>query len=1002
MVRRAFLALCGLMFEAHAQRLAIKTYTTADGLSHNSVHRILADSRGFVWFATAEGLSRFDGYGFTTYGTAQGLPHPNVYSIVETRNGVLWVGTGAGLCRFDSRPSAGSDGRICDAFPIVSGANVEVRALAEGSDGILWAGTSVGLWRSIRRAGSLSFQNVSLPSVRFLNLGVTGLLEDSYQKLWIVTEGGLYRRWPDGRIERYRSALMQGPDSFRTLRGDLRGGLFFCGLGLFSCTPTPTACSGERFWNKRRGLWSDYVMDVSGASGGGAWVVNLDGVSRVLPADSNQARAVAYLSAVDLGDFPLEAVAEDPEGNVWVGSDGGGASRISHDGLVSYSERDGLGSHNVVSIFEDDGGQLFAVSRSRDGLFLNRLLGEKFQAIRVNVDPRGVSTVWHGHYQVMTPGTEGEWWVVTRLGLARFSGIREASELAGTIPEYKLPQQNLIRLYRDRHGNVWITDQHSAEADHILVRWNSKRHAIEGFPPSVGGPNLARDRVNAYAEDHAGNLWLGLERGGLWHLESIRFRHIDLPQDVSRGEINWLHTDREGRLWIASSVAGAGRIDHPEREDSLSAQYTTRQGLSSNEVQCIAEDFSGKIYLGTARGVDRLDPGTGRVQHYTTADGLAHGELQTAFRDRRGWLWFGAQQGLSRLIPAPAGPSKPPPVAIIGISVGGSPVPLSPLGETEISLPDLPHGRDQVQVEFVGLSFRAGEAIQYQYSLEGAANEWSPPTQQRTVTYAGLTPGSYRFLVRAVNSDGLITAQPASVRFTIPPPFWLRWWFVSGALVAFASVAWMGWRYRQKQLAAVHRVRMRIAADLHDDIGSSLSQIAILSELARRAPGNPERNGPLDQIAEVSRELVDSMSDIVWSTDPRRDRLGDLANHLRQHAGEVLGASNIEFHFVTSAIEGDRKLSVNARRQIFLVFKECIHNMTGHSRCTQAQASLTREGNWLCLNVSDNGIGFDVTREHDGHGLASMRERAESLGGEIEYVAGAEGTTIRLRVPLRQ
>jgi signal transduction histidine kinase len=494
---------------------------------------------------------------------------------------------------------------------------------------------------------------------------------------------------------------------------------------------------------------------------------------------------------------------------------------------------------------------------------------------------------------------------------------------------------------------------------------------------------------------------MGAELSGLWRFDSTGFQHVELPPQFTEGPMNWLHADRMGRLWMARGVAGVARIDRPEADALVSARYTTRQGLSSNEVLCMTEDLSGNIYLGGARGVDRLDPGSGHVKHYTTSDGLAFGELQTAFRDSRGWLWFGTQRGLSRLIPSAAKARPATHARITRISVAGALVPVSPLGQEEVALPDLQPGHEQVQIEFVGLGFHAGETPGYQYLLEGAASGWSAPGAQRVVTYAGLRPGKYRFLVRALNSDGRVTG-PASVRFTVLPPFWMQWWFFAALFAVCGSAAWLAWRYRQKQLAAVQGVRMRIAADLHDDIGASLSHIAMLSELARRdaSKAQPERTGHLDQIAEVSRELVDSMSDIVWSTDPRRDHLGDLADRMRQYAGEVFGASNIEFRFTASAIEEGSKLSVNARREIFLVFKECLHNITRHSGSTKAWIHLRREGNALVMEAGDNGVGFDASRAIHGNGLRSMRARAENLGGEIEFVTGGQGTTVRLTAPL--
>ena len=172
----------------------------------------------------------------------------------------------------------------------------------------------------------------------------------------------------------------------------------------------------------------------------------------------------------------------DRAGNVWVGSDGGGAFRIATDGLVSYSEKEGLGSHDVLSVFEDAGGQLLAVSRSRKGLFLSRLAGERFEAIRLNVGPRRVFVIWHGRYEVTAAGADGEWWVATHRGLARFSGIREISELSRASPRYELAGENIFRLFRDRQRNIWISLQHGPHT--VLMRWNCQSRRIERFPDS--------------------------------------------------------------------------------------------------------------------------------------------------------------------------------------------------------------------------------------------------------------------------------------------------------------------------------------------------------------------------------------------------------------------------------------------------------------------------------------------------------------------------------------
>jgi two-component sensor histidine kinase len=496
-----------------------------------------------------------------------------------------------------------------------------------------------------------------------------------------------------------------------------------------------------------------------------------------------------------------------------------------------------------------------------------------------------------------------------------------------------------------------------------------------------------------------GAVWMGLEHGGLWRRSKTGFQHFGSAEGVPGRSINALYTDTDGRIWVGSSVAGVSLIDQPGSTHPTFRSYTTREGLSSNEILCITQDLAGRMYLCTARGVDRLEPSTGHVKHYTTADGLAAGELQIAFCDRLGQLWFGTQQGLSRFIPKNSDAARPVQVTFSGIRVEDNALPVSQAGETNFFLPDLSTGSDRVQFDFVGLSFEAGEVLQYQYRLEGADDTWSAYTPHRSVVYAGLHPGHYRFLVRAVNSKGLLSPQPASADFTILAPIWLRWWFLVAVFGSISFVFHLAWRYRARQLVAVQRIRTRIATDLHDDIGSGLSQIAILSEVIRR--GSLRNSGSaLDQIADVSRELVDSMSDIVWATDPHRDRVGDLAQRMRQFAGEVLGGSDIEFQVLLSGIEEERKLSANVRRQVYLVFKEWVNNVVHHSESTEARVSLDETASSLVLEISDNGKGFDVSQNCPGHGLASMRQRTASLDGNIEWISGVGGTTVKMRVPL--
>ena len=1001
-VRRACLCACALSSLAYTERLPVKVYTAADGLAHNSVHRIVSDKGGLIWFCTAEGLSRFDGYGFRNFGTADGLPEAHVYDILETRSGDYWVATAGGLCRTHaSKLDHPSEEKAFTSYSLPPEAGLEVHSLAEARDGTLWVGTAKGLCRSVQTGKGEVFQVASpqIPNQSNWPLTVTALLEDDFQSLWIGTGNGLFRRWPDGRVERHRArALEEGSKPWiNNLRKDSRGRIWAStNKGLFTLTPTRLGSCNEHLFTHTSGMRIDFVFDAVVRPDHSLWAVSLDGVSRLLPSGPPSAKHLEPVTAsMGLADFPLEAIALDRDQNAWVGSDGGGVSRIARNGFVSFNEADGLGSHDIISVFENPNGKLCAVSRSRDALFVNTVSGKGLHAIRVNVPSDLVSMRWHGHYQV-TANIAQDWWVATRLGLARFSGIKNPAELAHVRPRIYRRDENIFRLFQDRRGDLWISDQHYPE--NVLTVRNHRTGAFDRFPKSNGGPDLINDRIQAYSEDRAGDVWMGLEHGGLWRRSAAGFHHFSVTETFLGRSINSLFTDREGRLWVGSSTAGVDRVDNPETEHPSFATYDTRQGLSSNEILCITEDFAGQIYLCTARGVDRLEPTTGHIKRYTTADGLPSGELQAAFCDRFGALWFGTQQGLARLVPTNQRPAAGAPVMLSGIRVQGEALAIRPAGETIITLPDLRPGRDRIQFDFTGLSFEAGDFLRYQFVLKGAEDTWSLPSSQRSVIYAGLHPGNYRFLVRAINSDGMVSPQPASVAFAILAPFWMRWWFLAFVFGTISLAIDFIRRYRARQLMAVERVRMRIATDLHDDIGSGLSQIAILSEVVKRQVTEGAVS-VLDQIAGVSRELVDSMSDIVWATDPHRDQVGDLSQRMREFAGEVLGGSEIRFRLLLGGINEKRKLSVNVRRQVYLVYKECINNVVHHSGSTEAMVSLDCDASSLALEVSDNGMGFDVMESSYGHGLASLRDRAAKLGGNIEWISSRTGTTVKMRVP---
>jgi signal transduction histidine kinase len=466
----------------------------------------------------------------------------------------------------------------------------------------------------------------------------------------------------------------------------------------------------------------------------------------------------------------------------------------------------------------------------------------------------------------------------------------------------------------------------------------------------------------------------------------------------------------DGALWIGSSSAGLTVLRDVGADRPRFERYTTADGLSSNNVQCLTEDRWGRIYMGTSRGVDRLDPANGRVKHLGAAEGLASDYVTAALRDSTGALWFGTNDGISRLVPAAEDLAAVSPVWIREIRAGGAPQPISELGVSELSGLRLPAAKNHLQIAFFGVAVGMGGPLRYRYRLEGSETDWTGPTDRRLVHYPSLAPGDYRFVVEAVNSDGVASPQYASVSFAVLRPWWQRRWFVSLAVVTLTSLAFALHRVRLARMVAVERVRARIAADLHDDIGGSLSRIAIQSEVARRdladQAGTSARR--LDEIGDTARDLLDSLADVVWSVDPVQDDLECVERRVREFAADVLGSRGVRWTLRSTGHLGRFVLGPEARRDLLLLLKEGITNIARHADARIAGLQLRVDDRTLHAELQDDGRGFDPANVQQagrvqGRGLANMRMRAGKLRARmtIESAPGA-GTRLTLSVVLRK
>jgi len=1040
-----------------AEHLPVKIYTSADGLGSSFVDYLTRDSRGFMWFCTRDGLSRFDGSQFTTYQLSGENAAPGFENISETSKGLYFVSTTGGLFYFDqntvSRAHSDTGARPVLNAKFASGNRGYV---LEDHAGDLWFGT-VGLFRLTIDDNGVKLDPVDLhlPEKYANSFAIIDIFEANDYSLWMTTNLGIIRRLPDGRVVLYAtensvnqnsiSVMMDGEGriwmtkvrEFRVFIPESAGELAPDPFTLRSSTPTNviklTPDSDISLPEKAGQVFQysegdDDLLHTIGAklyrsSDGTVWLTTDHGLYRF-------ERNTVRFASTEQGLLPsLVRMAEDPAGNIWFGGTSG-VMRLDRKGLISYGPADGLNSPSIAAINEDRDGRLYFANGT---FFVSQFDGKRFETVKPAMSSEA-RILWTSRFSFIDSG--GEWWILSQLGLNNYSPVSNFKMLNDAKPAATygvgtgFTSNGMFQIFEDSKGTIWVSTQSSGPRTRGLASKKAGENLFHTYTEDEGYPGF--HSASSFAEGSDGSLWFGFYEGGVVRYRDEKFTTMP-EKDLPNGLVSDLLFDSSGRLWLASALGGLYICENPTDENPVFHKVITGDSLQSQNIRTLVDDTQGNIYAGTVRGIDRVSPDLRHVKHYSVNDGLASDFVVDSHRDRTGTLWFATTNGLSKLMPAATESITPPPVWIGGLRIAGVEQDVSALGETQIKTDDLFHTQNNFEIDYYGLDFRAGERLRYQYKLEGADSDWSPSTEQRQVTYANLQPGSYRFLVRSVNSDGLASEVPAAVTFKILSPIWARWWFVTIAALVIGLFVVGFYRYRidrlrevnealltarnaeanlrrsrEERLAELESVRTRIATDLHDDIGASLTQIAVLSEVARTqsGAGNGNAAAPLIKISAVTNELVETMSDIVWSINPAKDHLSDLTQRMRRFASDVLSSRDIRINFRVPPEANKIVIKGGFKREVFLVFKEAVNNIAKHSDATRVEIDLDVNIVEFNLNISDDGKGFDIDQMSEtdgGNGLLSMRRRAEAVNGSVTIIsAPGSGTRIALALPLEQ
>ncbi|HKX82852.1 MAG TPA: two-component regulator propeller domain-containing protein, partial [Pyrinomonadaceae bacterium] len=884
----------------NTQVLPIKNFTIADGLAHNNISQIMEDSKGYLWIATDEGLSRFDGYSFANYGKDDGLGNSYINDVASDRNGHIWAAIGnGGVALFLDEPNETDPRKKFASFAISEDPQSNnVNRILFDADNRMWCATEAGVYRA--RGPDVADGDFELvtnhPSKPYSRAGFV----DREGHLWFGLFGGVARVEGSG-LQRF--TFDRSEDYVGGITQDQSGRIF---------AATQFAVYQFRrdgaIWERVSLTLDDdqVIRSVGAADDGGLWIGTNVGLIHY-----RDGQRTVYSTENGLASNVITVIYSDRQNSLWLGTFDGGLSNRANRAVVNFPVRRGLLTSRPMRIARDpSGGVLVQIGCTPEPTRLLKIIESEMAELpfpEIRTERCGKNYFY--------PSSDHRWWISSPTGLR----IAERPNDPGVI--VRLPNGRAVEkhvgLYEDPDGRIWL----SAEDRNLYVAKDN----------GAGAP-----RFELAARDVAASMMLRDSRGTLWlanntflgRLRDGNLDEIKQIEGVAKIEPRELFEDSRGRLWIGTRFDGILYTDEPDAPNPSFKKLTTADGLASNTVWSIDEDNAGAIYLGTGRGLDRYEIKNQRIRHFTSAEGIPESTIISMAKDTSGRIWIASAQAVSRIDPSAFDQNKYSPAIFISrVTIEGDEVPLAETGVANLSMHDLSASQNDVSIQFVGPTPRGEQSLEYQYKLEGYDREWSQPGSQREVTLANLGPGSYRFLVKAIDQRGIESASPAVLQFQILPPFWQRWWFLALVAIAITGALYSIYRYQLSRVVELERVRTRIATDLHDDIGSNLTRIALMSEVLNQQHGaNGSAAKMLPSIANIARESVASMNDIVWAISPEHDRVLDLTRRMRQHAEEVFTIRDIDVAFVSDAADSELKLPVGVRRDVLLIFKEAVNN----------------------------------------------------------------------------
>lgn len=947
---------------------------TQDGLSNNIVYETYQDSEGFIWIATDNGLNRYDGYDFKTF-----YHHPEdstsissniVRTLLEDTKGNLWIGTFNGLNIYDRATESFTR---YDDSPDIPNQRLDVQHFALDSRGLIWFNT-------LRTIGWFDTNSLEFGFIDPLYPASTMALDDQDQ-VWMTSKRGSYDRFVLNE-----NTITSIKETNTTLMQPLYWGKY-----------------SESLWIKEASLKNNFDIKTSVLPK----LPNDVFARELLEVDENTLWIgtdiglfiyyvdQAKLETVDLGNAStlnsaIRSIYRDKNGGMWVGT---------LSGLFHFDSFQKPFVH--LDIVDESGDVIMGLESVDQQIYINAL-GKglytyntesgivKPKAFNKN-PPTGYNFIWT---IASMPASNYPLWLATDAGLVLYEPITgnwkhiNLSIISGTnSPSFSIIQTDKF---------AWVS---SKEGIHLLSKKDGQ--IIKSIPLSeYTKASIIQDL--ALIDQH---LFIATEGVGtiLYNVETEEVKMLtELVPDsgVISSTPTWDLFPDGHKLWLGTN-RGLFLLDLKTNEFE---HIQIDQNFENRVIFSIEKDENETLWMGTERGLMSYNIDKNEIRYYDTNDGLKNIEYnrKSVKKTSDGRLLFGGVNGITLFDPSRIQQNAiVPPVYITELEVITSDSTFYPSLKEGQTL-KLPWHQNTIQLYYVALNYTNSAQNQYKYRLVGHDPDWVLDEGTRQARYVRLPPGTYTFEVMGSNNDALWNPASKTIAIEILPPYWQRWWFRALIILGIALILWSAYRYRVKRLLAVERMRLRIAGDLHDEVGSGLSGIALTGDLLQRqvekGAAKPEL---VERITNNARNLASSLDAIVWLIDPQKESLGDLLVKIRAVGSELLTQSKFQMVEHITEADKERSLSAEQKRNLFLLIKEGLHNIAKHANATNAALTISCNHTTLSLSLVDNGDGFNLEEKGSGHGLESVKNRAHLLKAEFHFnsIIG-KGTEIHLKMKL--